>query len=655
MPLEDHLPKLDDHSYDSIVAEMRSRISRYTPEWKPVWSDLNDSDPGITMLQVFAWLGEMLAYRMNQVPALNYLKFLQLLGVELRPAEPAQAQITFPVKAAHPKTTAIVPIGTQVIAETEGGGPPLVFEATQALPVLRPRLSSVLGYDGQVSYEPVTEANTNVTPFKPFGPVASPGAALLLGFDDPGPFPAAEFTLYAWASSPGRRAPVTCGLGSTPSYPSATVGWTAWTGTDWSPVTVLKDDTLAFTRSGEIVLRAPEGLAKTLLPSEPAELFWIRAEVITSQYERPPALLAVRTNTMTLLQMETVRDEVLGGSTGRPNQTFRVTNSPVLRDTMTLEVDQGSGPEIWREVGDFLSSGPRDNDFVLNRTTGEIRFGDGRRGAIPIANVNNPGANVVARRYQYGGGTKGNIPAGALHALRNSVPGIDENGVINLADTYGGRDEETLEQAKLAAPAAVRSRCRAVTPDDFEFFATQSANIARAKALPLRHPDYPGVAVPGVVTVVVVPDSDQPNPMPSEGTLRTVCAYLDERRLLTTEVYVAPPTYQQVTVQVDLVADGAADLAQVQRDVEQRLLDYFHPLKGGEDGQGWPFGGTISFSRTFQRVFSVAGVSSVDRVVITVDGVEAPECRDVPLRADALAYSTAHTVSASYAGSGVLT
>src|ERR1044071_9945711 len=98
MPLEDSLPKLDDHSYDSIVAEMRSRISRCTPEWTPVWPDLNSSDPGITMLQVFAWLGEMLAYRMNQVPSLLYLKFLQLLGVELRAAEPAQVQISFPMK-----------------------------------------------------------------------------------------------------------------------------------------------------------------------------------------------------------------------------------------------------------------------------------------------------------------------------------------------------------------------------------------------------------------------------------------------------------------------------------------------------------------------------------------------------------------------------
>ena len=649
MPLEDHLPKLDDHTYDSIVAEMRSRVSRYTPEWQPAWSDFNDSDPGVTMLQVFAWLGEMLAYRMNQVPTLSQLKFLQLLGVELRAAEPAQAQITFPMTAAFPRSTTIVPLGTQVIAETAGGGPPLVFEATRALTVLQPRLGAVIAYDGNAGYELVTAANDLVSPFQPFGPTASVGAALLLGFDGGGPFPATELTLHAWGVDTGQRAAVSCGLGASPSYPSATVRWSAWTGLDWSPVTLLKDDTLAFTRTGEIVLRTPDDLAATTVPPEPAARYWIRAELVTSQYERPPLLQAVRTNTMTLTQMETVRDEVLGGSTGRPSQTFRVTNTPVLEGSLQLEVDQGSGPEVWQEVGDFLASSPRDLHYVLNRTTGEVRFGDGRTGAIPIANVNNPGANVVARSYRYGGGTHGNVAAGALHALRNAVPGIDEGGITNLVASFGGRDEETLDQAKQRAPAAIRSRCRAVTSDDFEFFATQAANIARAKALPLRHPDFPGVEVPGVVTVVVVPDSPDPEPRPSEGTMRTVCAYLDQRRLLTTELYVAPPTYQEVGIEVEVVADDAADLAEVQRQVEQSLLDYFHPLHGGEDGRGWPFGGTVSFSRSFQRVFSVAGVTSVDRLVITVDGVEAPECRDVALQPDALASSRTHRVSVAYA------
>src|SRR6267142_6560718 len=106
MPLENAVPRIDDRNYDSLIAEVRTRIARYTPEWTPVWTDVNDSDPGITMVQVFAWLAEILTYRMNKVPELNYIKFLQLLGIELNPAEAAQAEVSFPAKDS---TTAPIP------------------------------------------------------------------------------------------------------------------------------------------------------------------------------------------------------------------------------------------------------------------------------------------------------------------------------------------------------------------------------------------------------------------------------------------------------------------------------------------------------------------------------------------------------------------
>src|SRR5215510_520371 len=120
MPLENALPQLDDRNYDSLLGEVRTRIARYTPEWTPtpVWTDVNDNDPGVTMAQVFAWLAEMLTYRMNKVPELNYIKFLQLLGIELNAAEPAQAEITFPVKNSFPKPFVIVPARTQLTAES---------------------------------------------------------------------------------------------------------------------------------------------------------------------------------------------------------------------------------------------------------------------------------------------------------------------------------------------------------------------------------------------------------------------------------------------------------------------------------------------------------------------------------------------------------
>src|SRR5437660_2618722 len=93
MPLQD--PQLDDRTFEQIVSDLRLRIPRYTKEW----TNFNDSDPGITLLQLFAYLSEIMLFRMNQVPQKNYIKFLKLLGQELAPARPATAHLTFTTKA----------------------------------------------------------------------------------------------------------------------------------------------------------------------------------------------------------------------------------------------------------------------------------------------------------------------------------------------------------------------------------------------------------------------------------------------------------------------------------------------------------------------------------------------------------------------------
>src|SRR5919112_4346072 len=195
MPLENALPRIDDRNYDSLMAEVRTRIARYTPEWTPVWTAVNDNDPGITLAQVFAWPTEMLAYRMNLVPELNYIKFLQLIGIELNPAEPAQAEVTMPVKSSFPAAYVIVPERTQLTAEAPDGGSPITFETDRALMALRAQLTALLAFDGY-SFTSVTFDNHEAAQgFQPFGPMAKDGSALLLGFEEPGAFPAVELNL----------------------------------------------------------------------------------------------------------------------------------------------------------------------------------------------------------------------------------------------------------------------------------------------------------------------------------------------------------------------------------------------------------------------------------------------------------------------------
>lgn len=650
MPLEAAIPEIDDRSYDSLLAEVRTRIARYTPEWTPVWTDVNDNDPGITMVQVFAWLAELLTYRMSKVPELNYIKFLQLLGIEMNAAEAAQAEVTFPVRNSFPGASLIVPPHTQLTAESLVGGPPIVFETERALIALKAPLADVLAYDGY-AYTSVTRENTEATQgFQPFGTIPNEGSALLLGFDATATFPSVELNLAIWTLPENlKSSSFKCGLPDAPSFASATIRWEFWNGSDWARLSLLKDETLALTRSGHIYLQTPAtGMQPVIIGSGSTELYWIRGRIERSQYERPPKLLAIRTNTVAVRQAETAQFEVVGGSNGRRDQVFRLANAPVLKNSLVLEVDQGAGPELWIQVDDFFGSSPTDLHYALDRTMGEIRFGDGRNGSIPVANATNPEGNIVAREYQFGGGKKGNVAATAIKTLTTSIDGIDDNLVANLQAAHSGRDEETLDEAKKRAPRSIKSRYRAVTAEDFEHLAMQAATIKRAKALPLFHPDFPKVKVPGVVTVIVVPDGEGPSPTPSEGTLRTVCAYLDQRRLLTTELYVIRPRYQHVEIKAEVIVTDKADLAEVKKGVEQTIKDYFHPLKGGEDGLGWPFGGTIFFSRVSQRIFTVNGVQSIRSLVIFLDSEETQFCSDVTIEEVSLLYSTDPQVEPHY-------
>src|SRR5688500_19635500 len=85
MPIRN--PILDDRSYQQLRDELIRRIPVYAPEW----TDHNASDPGIALIELFAFLGENLLYRFNQIPEATYLRYLKLLHLPLRPATPARA------------------------------------------------------------------------------------------------------------------------------------------------------------------------------------------------------------------------------------------------------------------------------------------------------------------------------------------------------------------------------------------------------------------------------------------------------------------------------------------------------------------------------------------------------------------------------------
>lgn len=656
MPLKDHTPQIDVRTWQDIVDEVRARIPHYTPEW----TDFNDSDPGITLTQVFAHLAEMLLFRMNMVPELAYVKFLELIGIELTPALAAQVDVSFAVADGVLDASVLVPQGTQVSAPGEDGLP-LVFETERALTALACRLLAVQIDDG-AQFRNVTQSNDEAKAgFDPLGADPREGAALVLGFGFPdghpnqNKFPALAIDVALWAQDdPSVPLVRQCGGSDSRAYASAQLQWEGWNGSLWVQLDGLSDDTLALTRTGHMVLRtgANAALARAYLGDYEAlnndtgeaqpPLFWLRLRLVQTAYEIAPRLLAIRINTVRALQAQTVRNEVLGGSNGEPNQSFTLANKPVLKSAnsaLRISIDQGQGPQDWLAVDDLLGTGPRDQQLAMHYSSGELLTGDGENGAVPVANALNPDANVVVPEYRFGGGSQGNVAAKAINNLLTPITGLDAAATTNLFAAAGGADEESLDAAKKRAARSLRARDRAVTGEDFELLAQAAGNVARAKALPLMHPQFPGVKVPGTISVIVVPgrratsvpDIGTPPPLPSDGLLRLVCDYLDRRRLLTSEVFVLAPTYVSLEVQLQVVITDDADSRQVKEQVELALRSYFDPLLGGDDGTGWAFGGALRYSKIVQRVFRVVGVDSVPELRLTLDSETHPACADVLL------------------------
>ncbi len=662
MPLLDHLPVIDDRRHADLVAEARARIPRYTPEW----TDLNDNEPGMAVVQLLAWMAELLLYRLGQVPQLNYIKFLELIGTQLEAARPARAELTLGVLPSFTEPTLIVPMRTQVAAEVPGATTPVVFETERALVALAAPLEAVL-LDTGFELADASVANADASSgFTAFGRTARIGASLMLGFGVALPFPAMQLDLMVWLQAPKAsrsRPPLSVAGGGAAVPPPAVIAWEYWNGAEWAPLDLLDDQSAAFSRSGHVLLQTPAATAPTgplaaaTMGALPGARHWIRARLVSGAYPAGPVLAAVRTNTVPVVQAQSVDAEILGRATGLDEQVFTLANRPVLDGSLELQVDEGLGFETWSEVDDFFASGPDDRHYVLDRSTGELRFGRGARLRVPTANPNRP-SNVLALRYRFGGGAVGNVAAGQINALRAGVPGIDGDAVVNLFAAGGGTDEEALDAARERAQQSLKSHERAVTAEDFELHA-RAAGAARAIALPLHHPQFAELQVPGVVSVVVVPPAPQadplldPAPMPSEALLRAICDALDRRRLLTTELYVIAPRYREVVVSATLVCRSSADLAAVKQQALTALARWFHPLVGGDDatvdtdGSGWPFGGDLYHSALVQRLL-LPGVRRVNDVRVEIDSEELPACTDVELPGTVLLSSGAHRIQVVY-------
>jgi predicted phage baseplate assembly protein len=409
------------------------------------------------------------------------------------------------------------------------------------------------------------------------------------------------------------------------------VDWQFWDGAAWLDFEV-SDETGALTRAGAITLVAPPGARKRCDFVDTLPLYWFRV-VPRDGVAWRPALRAVLGNTVLAAHRLTIDTEVLGSSHATPHQLFEVLHRPVLEGELLQVREPASAPPLardeqadedgerdtesgnaiwrrWRPVDDFLSSAADDRHYVIDRTRGVVEFGDGQHGRIPPSGSN----NVRLRRYESGGGARGNVPAGAVNQLRSAVPYIAAAG--NLIAAVGGADIEPTDRVRHRGATLPRHRQRAVTVEDYQDLAIlASPQVVRAECVPLFDLSLdPSVRrrQPGLVSVIVVPDAATSRPAPDPELLRQVRDHLDRCRNTSTDLVVVGPDYVEIDVEVDVAVGDANVAGDVSRTLRLSIEAFLHPLSGGTRGEGWRLGELPERSDLYAMCASIPGVTWVD-------------------------------------------
>ncbi|WP_322906413.1 putative baseplate assembly protein [Paenibacillus campi] len=367
---------LDDRTYAQIMERARQAIHRYSPEW----TDENEHDPGITMLEMFSWLTEAQQYYINRVTARNELKFLQLLGVEPQQATCAETDVQF----TGVKQQRLLPTGTRLRADT------IVFETQSPLWLLPHQIERVVVQHDNTSVMHAWEGLRSPE-FALFGADGKAGNCFCIGFDMPLPVnQPLHLTFDLVSKNRFPRNPIDPQAVHTPL---AVLKWEFYRDGQWQEIELRQDTTFELTFDGDLRMTIPGVMTPyALYPATDRPRCWLRCTLVESGYETPPVLRH--------LLLNTVRAREGNGTVVCTQTNWDGEGIPVLYwshqlahpGMMEVRVYEQDGWYMWQAVDDLALCGPNDRCYVLTEYPAEskvsVYFGDGRHGRSLPAGTN---------------------------------------------------------------------------------------------------------------------------------------------------------------------------------------------------------------------------------------------------------------------------
>lgn len=401
-----------------------------------------------------------------------------------------------------------------------------------------------------------------------------------------------------------------------------------------------RDPTAALTGSG--ILRLFLDPPPERLPLFGRDGWWLRLRPAEDAADWAPQLSGLFVNAVDAEHAKSITQEILGSSLGEPRQQYWLAQTPVLPTTVELRVRESLSEEErvelirhggeaavvrdpnlpdewvrWKQVTTFVDQSGDARVFRLNPATGEILFGNGRSGKIPPAGTD----SIRAFSYQQGGGSAGNVPARTIANLSSAIESVEL--AMNPVDAAGGADAPGPERLAASGPSVLRHVGRALAPADIEALVVESApDVVRARCLARR-----GC---GIDLVVAIRGTGGRCPKPSRARRDGIAGNILASgwgALAPDSVRVLPPRYVRIEVGLAVRAKSAEAVAGVDQAVRERLTSFLHPVEGGPDGRGWPFGRRV-WPSDVQR--ALADIADLDRVVeVEINAKERGQSLDV--------------------------
>lgn len=656
--------QLDEITFEEMLEKAKNIIAGTYPEW----TDFNYHDPGITFIELFAWLKEIQQYELNHIGEHHRRKYLNLLGTEMLHRKAAKTYVSVKTSAKQ-----CLPAGCGLQIQEV----PFETKEIQTLPGIP--LCYAFGWNGKkISYLDQEQlALGHTLEFYPFGKEAMEGTSLYLAFEQP--LPVGEtLCLTCWVGE-NQRNPA-----DENTIPLAKLSYTFWDGAGYQPLEILRDETLGFLFDGQLVFKLPHEMKKQTIGQEHA--YFLRIQLKQSQYEMPPLLRFLDINTVSVQQKETVaawleakkhpfgeaalvvshglcaegriqvfhceeelyrevaiekiernletgetllylediflkgtffvlvskeddwyqRNQILGVGKGFPNESYFLEEELLSFEDLEILVEDAECPGIYRKW-------EKRTDFSNSGPEDCHYCIDSVSGKILFGNCiygMAPEGKILLVSYARVLGSNGNVKANKICHFTDTY--LSELLITNPKDAVGGCKEESVSQAFERVRKRMTEPKNMVTLQDYEQAVKQTPGlwIESCKALTGTF-GKDNQTAGEVIQIVVKPKSLEKRPKLKPVFVENIRNYLEPKRMLGVGIRILSPIYGKVSVYLEVTVHPQYQRAKEQ--IYEAVESYIRPLKN-------EFGCSISYSGLYGHIDRLECVSNISSLGLEAKG-----------------------------------